>query len=49
MVRSPRYPGGLAMRSARVRGYRPDKDPREADTIATARALHAGELPPPID
>jgi DNA ligase-1 len=49
MVRSPRYPGGLAMRFARVRGYRPDKDAREADTIATARALHAGELPPPID
>ncbi|HSK25251.1 MAG TPA: ATP-dependent DNA ligase [Egicoccus sp.] len=49
MVRSPRYPGGLAMRFARVRGYRPDKDPRDADTIATARALHAGALPPPID
>ncbi|MBS3941178.1 MAG: ATP-dependent DNA ligase [Actinobacteria bacterium] len=49
MVRSPRYPGGLAMRFARVRGYRPDKDPRDADTIGTARALHAGELPPPID
>ncbi|MFA9431342.1 ATP-dependent DNA ligase [Egicoccus sp. AB-alg2] len=49
LVRSPRYPGGLAMRFARVRGYRPDKEPREADTIATVRALYAGELPPPID
>jgi len=47
-VRSPRYPGGIAMRFARVRGYRPDKTPHEADTIATARALHAGELPPPV-
>ncbi|MFA9444793.1 ATP-dependent DNA ligase [Egicoccus sp. AB-alg6-2] len=49
LVRSPRYPAGLAMRFARVRGYRPDKDPRDADTVATARALHAGEVPPPID
>ncbi|GGI06392.1 ATP-dependent DNA ligase [Egicoccus halophilus] len=48
LVRSPRYPAGLAMRFARVRGYRPDKAPRQADTIATVRALHAGELPPPI-
>jgi DNA ligase 1 len=48
LVRSPRYPGGLAMRFARVRGYRPDKDPSEADTLATVRALHAGELEPPI-
>jgi DNA ligase 1 len=48
LVRSPRYPGGLAMRFARVRGYRPDKAPSEADTLATVRALHAGELEPPI-
>jgi DNA ligase 1 len=48
LVRSPRYPGGLALRFARVRGYRPDKAPHEADTLATVRALHAGELPPPI-
>ena len=25
---SPRYPGGLALRFARVKGYRPDKRPR---------------------
>jgi DNA ligase 1 len=48
LVRSPRYPGGLALRFARVRGYRPDKAPHEADTLATVRALHAGELPPPV-
>jgi DNA ligase 1 len=48
LVRSPRYPGGLALRFARVRGYRPDKGPEAADTLATVRALHAGELEPPI-
>jgi ATP-dependent DNA ligase I len=37
---SPRYPGGLALRFARVLRYRPDKRPDEADTIATVRALH---------
>jgi DNA ligase-1 len=39
---SRRYPGGLALRFARVKGYRPDKRPEEADTIETVRALHAG-------
>jgi ATP-dependent DNA ligase I len=42
LQRSPRYPGGLALRFARVKGYRPDKLPEEADTIETVRALHAG-------
>ena len=37
--RSTRYPGGVALRFARVRGYRPDKSPAEADTIARVRAL----------
>jgi DNA ligase 1 len=37
---SPRYPGGLALRFARVLRYRPDKRPDEADTIQTVRALH---------
>ncbi|WP_417562394.1 ATP-dependent DNA ligase [Microbacterium sp.] len=37
--RSPRYPGGIALRFARVKGYRPDKPPGEADTIQTLRAL----------
>lgn len=39
---SSRYPGGLALRFARVKGYRPDKTPAEADTLATIRAIHAG-------
>ncbi len=37
---SPRYPGGLALRFARVKRYRPDKRPEDADTIATVRTLH---------
>jgi DNA ligase-1 len=38
---SPRYPGGLALRFARIKGYRPDKRPEDADTIETVRAIHA--------
>jgi DNA ligase-1 len=37
--RSTRYPGGVALRFARVRGYRPDKSPTDADTIDAVRAL----------
>ncbi|MFW3171015.1 ATP-dependent DNA ligase [Geodermatophilus sp. CPCC 206100] len=40
--RSPRYPGGVALRFARVLRYRPDKTPAEADTIDGVRALLAG-------
>jgi DNA ligase-1 len=39
--RSSRYAGGLALRFARVKGYRPDKRPEEADTIDTVRSIHA--------
>lgn len=38
---SPRYPGGLALRFARVKGYRPDKKPDEADTMDVVRAIYA--------
>jgi DNA ligase-1 len=38
---SPRYPGGLALRFARVLRYRDDKTAAEADTIETVRALAA--------
>ncbi len=37
---STRYPGGVALRFARVKGYRADKSPAEADTIDAVRALH---------
>jgi DNA ligase-1 len=37
--RSPRYPGGVALRFARVLRYREDKPAAEADTIGTVRAL----------
>jgi DNA ligase-1 len=40
--RSTRYPGGVALRFARVKGYRPDKRPDEADTIESLRALLRG-------
>ena len=36
---SSRYPGGMALRFARVKGYRPDKAAAEADTIDTVRAI----------
>jgi len=39
---SPHYPGGLALRFARVIRYRDDKKPEDADTIETVRKLHNG-------
>ena len=36
---SPRYPGGVALRFARVLRYRPDKDAADADTITAVQAL----------
>jgi DNA ligase-1 len=37
--RSSQYPGGVALRFARVKGYRPDKSASEADTIDAVRAF----------
>ena len=37
---SPHYPGGLALRFARVKAYRPDKRAEEADTIETVRTIY---------
>lgn len=37
--RSTRYPGGVALRFARVVRYRPDKAPDQADLLATVQAL----------
>ncbi|WP_129786931.1 ATP-dependent DNA ligase [Promicromonospora panici] len=39
LQRSTRYPGGLALRFARVLRYRDDKSAAEADTIETVRTL----------
>lgn len=36
---STRYPGGIALRFARVKRYRDDKTPADADTIQTLRGL----------
>ena len=36
---SRRYAGGVALRFARVRGYRPDKSPADADTIEAVQAM----------
>jgi DNA ligase-1 len=44
--RSPRYPGGVALRFARVLRHRPDKAASEADTLETVLRLHAGGVSP---
>ena len=41
---SPHYPGGMALRFARVRRYREDKPASEADTIGFVRALYERNL-----
>jgi DNA ligase-1 len=46
---SPQYPGGLALRFARVKRYRTDKAVAEADTFATIQEIYrqtAGQAPP---
>jgi DNA ligase-1 len=40
--RSTRYPGGVALRFARVRRYRPDKSANEADTIERVQGMLGG-------
>lgn len=48
---SPQYPGGLALRFARVKGYRPDKTAEQADTLETLqhiyRSMTGREAPAP--
>jgi DNA ligase-1 len=41
---SPHYPAGLALRFARVKGYRPDKAPEDADSIETVRAIYESQF-----
>jgi len=43
---SPRYPGGVALRFARVLRYRDDKPASEADTIETVKSLGSPLAPP---
>jgi DNA ligase-1 len=40
---SPRYPGGLALRLARVKRYRDDKRVEEADTMDSVRRIYAAQ------
>ena len=43
---SRRYPAGLALRFARIKGYRADKTPAQADTIESVRAIYASQAAP---
>jgi DNA ligase 1 len=40
---SSRYPGGIALRLARVKRYRDDKRPEDADTMDSVRKIHAAQ------
>jgi DNA ligase-1 len=40
---SPRYPGGLALRLARVKRYRDDKRARDADTMESVRRIYTAQ------
>jgi DNA ligase-1 len=40
---SSRYPAGLALRFARIRGYRPDRSADDADTIDRVRQIAAAD------
>jgi len=40
---SPRYPGGIALRLARVKRYRDEKSAAQADTMDTVRKLFAAQ------
>jgi DNA ligase-1 len=40
---SPHYPGGMALRFARVKRYRPDKGALDADRIEAVRAIFASQ------
>jgi len=40
---SSRYPGGLALRLARVKGYRPDKRDEDANTMEAGRRIFSAQ------
>ena len=41
---SPQYPGGLALRFARVKRYRTDKSAADAGTMESVRAIYQGQV-----
>jgi DNA ligase-1 len=43
LQKSPRYPGGLALRLARVKRYRDDKTAEQADTMETVRRMYGAQ------
>jgi DNA ligase-1 len=45
---SARYPGGLALRLARVKRYRQDKLAEQADTMASVRRIYAAQSQQPV-
>ena len=45
---SPRYPGGLALRLARVKRYRTDKGADQADTLETVRRVYESQFGQPL-
>jgi DNA ligase-1 len=45
---SVRYPGGLALRLARVKRYRDDKRAAEADTMDSIRGIYAAQTMSPV-
>jgi DNA ligase-1 len=43
---STRYPGGIALRLARVKRYRSDKQLKDADTMESVRRIFASQATP---
>jgi len=49
LQKSSHYPGGVSLRFARLKGYRDDKGPEDADTMATIRALYRNQTGESLD
>jgi DNA ligase-1 len=45
---SVRYPGGLALRLARVKRYRDDKRAEDADTMESVRRIYSAQAGPSL-
>lgn len=46
--KSPHYPGGVALRFARVKGYRPDKSAQEVDTLDSVHEIYQTGFTRPV-